>query len=73
MLNEMDYCLSCGEYVPEGRQICHACAIRYGLEDITGNTRITSISIDKKNSRTVKIFETGNAQYTQLNEDKKAQ
>jgi len=22
----VDRCISCGEYVPEGRQICHTCA-----------------------------------------------
>ena len=31
-----DYCLICGSYVPEGRQVCHACAARYGLEELCG-------------------------------------
>lgn len=32
----MDICVVCGAYTPEGRQICHACAWEYGLENTVG-------------------------------------
>ena len=27
-----EYCVSCGSILPEGRQICHACEVEYGVK-----------------------------------------
>ena len=32
MQDDLDCCVICDRYVPEGRQVCHACALDYGLE-----------------------------------------
>lgn len=31
MQDDLDRCIICGRYAPEGRQVCHACALDYGL------------------------------------------
>ena len=36
MRDDLDYCVICGRYVPEGRQVCHACALDFGLERPVG-------------------------------------
>ena len=32
-LSGEDFCVACGEYVPEGMQVCPACRKRYKLDD----------------------------------------
>ena len=44
MQEESSSCVICGAYTPEGRIVCHACGVRYGLEDPNGIE--TSVNAD---------------------------
>ena len=63
MQDDLVCCVICGRYVPEGRQVCHACALDYGLElpvgiSLSAKTK-ESDETDVATSRKKKRFQGG--------------
>ena len=51
MKEEMNSCVICGAYTPEGRQICHACAWKYGLESSVGIETMSAADLENSAAR----------------------